>query len=129
MLLTFSSCVKDEINLDDLVTNPLDPDYSGPAYISITNTSVDTNPDGSRSHVIEVTVSDAGFPAGTDYDLHVKELDSGNETVVMANTFNGNVFSFRNDFVTVGMGVDYCYEFSVWVNYSTARPESFCEIL
>lgn len=126
VLLAITSCLKDEVNVNELNTNPLDQDYTGAQYIKVLSSGLSTSA-GAPAHVMRLEVDDSDFPPGTNYDLWVKNLNNGQEERILATMIDGNEFEVVN--FQAQSGFTYCYEFSVWVDYSTGPVLEFCDTL
>lgn len=129
LLMVFSGCLKDDTEISSLNTNPLDPDYTGPSYITVVRSQAEvigTAPP-IQSHAMDVEVNSSVFPAGTDYRLNVKNLTTGTETQLIASPPGSDFFTYNHD--DINLGQEYCYEFSVWVNFSIGRADTFCDTL
>ncbi|MBL7964178.1 MAG: hypothetical protein JNM31_10095 [Flavobacteriales bacterium] len=121
-----SSCFKDPVDIGALNTNPLDPDYIGPPMITVLTDSTFTPAAGVFVHYLRVRVDDARFPSSTTYQLRVVDLEDGSTTNIPQNAPGGNTFEHFNSFVTLGQ--EYCYDLSVYIEFSSARPERHCGI-
>lgn len=121
-----AGCLKDDLDPDRLTSNPLDPGYDGPALIELVSDTtrviyanglpVDT--------LVEQTVvvrTDL-LPAGTDHDLYVTLLNTG------------EVFDYSSELPVpterpyhhVVAGVSYCFEYRLKVQFSLTRAFTYC---
>jgi hypothetical protein len=127
LALALGGCYKDDTDIASLTTNPLDPDYTGPSYIEILSSQAEVITSSVTAHTIVLRVNSSIFPSGTSYDLNVKDLTTGDEVQIPATPIGSDDFTYKNFDITLGQ--EYCYEFSVRVDFSTGRIDRFCDTL
>lgn len=126
LVLGLAGCLKDDLDLAKLASNPLDPDYDGPALIQLASdtTRIVTFGGMPSDTLVEQTVhvrADLLAP-GTDYRLYV----------TLVNT--GQVFDYSSDtpppadraYHHVVPGVSYCYDYQLVVQYSKTKAYRYC---
>lgn len=126
LVLGLSGCLKDDLDPAKLTSNPLDPDYDGPALIERESdttrivfsggTPVDT--------VVEqvIHVREDLLATGTDYKLYV----------TLVNT--GEVFDYSSEippsqdraYHHVVPGISYCYDYQLVVQFSKTKVYRYC---
>lgn len=126
LALAFAGCLKDDLDPADLTYNPLDPDYTGPALIELTsdttrivfsgNTPIDT--------VVEQVVNIRAdlLPPGTDYDLYVTLLNTGEVFDYSSLT----PISEDRPYHHVIPGTSYCFQYQLKVQYSLTKAYVYC---
>ena len=128
LVLGLSSCLKDDLDPAKLTSNPLDPDYDGPALIELVSdtTRVIFNNGLPVDTVVEQTIhiNDDLLPPGTDYALYV----------TLVNT--GEVFDYSSavpvpqerPYHHVVAGTSYCFDYRLKVQFSLTKSYAFCTI-
>lgn len=127
VLSIVTGCYKDDTDLGSLTTNALDPDYTGPSYITVISSTSEVITPAVTAHALEIEVNSSGFPDNVSYKLSVVDLTTGSEELVSPTVTGGDVFSYKKFDITIGQ--QYCYDLSVWVDYSTGRADNFCDVL
>ena len=123
VLALLASCYKDDVDISTLTTNPLDPDYTGPSFISVTGNdtyAVDTT----FNQEVYVTVDASQFPGNGAYQLRVEEINNGDVTLLPQDSGTPHDFTFTN--FNVDVGTEYCYRISVEIQFSHTREEGYC---
>lgn len=128
LALGLSGCMKDELDLDALTYNPLDPDYTGPALVELVSDTTIIVVWGNQvlDTIVGQTInvrSDLLEP-GTDWDLYV----------TLVNT--GEVFDYSSDtppsndrwYFHVVPGESYCYDYQLKVQYSLTKAWRYCTV-
>lgn len=124
--LALTSCYKDDLDLDGLTTNPLDPDYNGPAVIEFVGSSTEIILNGAglpidtvhrqTVHVRGDLISDM-----TDWSVHMESAEHGISTGGGPND-EDVTFTFRH----VVPGRTYCGDYSLISQFSEAKVYTYC---
>lgn len=122
--LLSAGCYKD-LDLDELTTNPLDPDYSGPPLIELVGATTDiVYQDGVPTDTVlrqTARVRTEAIPDLTDWHLHVENPTEGSS----ADAGNG-VTEISTTTHHVVPGRSYCADYSVIAQFSQARIYTYC---
>jgi len=126
LIIGLAGCLKDDLDPAGLTSNPLDPDYNGPALIELVSDTARIVYSGPVhvDTVVEQTIhvrADLLAP-GTDYTLYV----------TLVNT--GEVFDYSSEFPPpedrayhhVVPGVSYCYDYQLKVQFSKTKVYRYC---
>lgn len=126
LALGLSGCLKDDLDPAALTSNPLDPDYNGPALIELVSDTTRIVYAGTMplDTVVEQTVhvrTDLLAP-GTDWDLYVTKVNTG------------EVFDYSSElpppqdraYHHVVPGVAYCYDYQLVVQFSRTKAWRYC---
>ncbi|HMN05647.1 MAG TPA: hypothetical protein PKD45_07965 [Flavobacteriales bacterium] len=128
MVLGLSACLKDDLDPAALTTNPLDPDYTGPALIELVSDTTRIVYQGGMptDTVVEQTVQVRTdlLPPGTDWKLYV----------TLVNT--GEVFDYGSELPTpeerpyhhVVPGTSYCFDYQLKVQFSLTKAWRYCTV-
>lgn len=128
MALSLAGCLKDDLDPAKLTSNPLDPDYDGPALIELTSdttrivysggTPVDT--------VVEqqVHVRADLLPPGTDYTLYVTLVNTGE----VFDYSGSGIVPAERPYHHVVPGVSYCYDYQLKVQFSLTKAWRYCTV-
>ena len=122
-VLLLSSCVKDDVDLATLNTNPLDQDYSGAPYITVTASNFFQFPN--PVHQVTIEVDRSILQGLNSFDLHVKDLRTSVEKNLSAGSTT-STFVYENFDLASGVS-EYCYDISVRVDFSDGPKTNFCD--
>lgn len=123
LLAVLAACYKDDVDIDALTTNPLDPDYTGPAFITVSGN--DTYPvDTTYNQEVYVDVDASRFPGNSAYQLRVVDETNGEVTLIPQDLGTPDAFTYTN--FNVELGTEYCYKISVEIQFSHSREEGYC---
>ena len=126
LVLALAGCLKDDLDPAGLTSNPLDPDYDGPAVIQLVSDTTRLISFGGMptDTVVEQTVLVRAdlLPPGTVYKLFV----------TLVNT--GQVFDYSSEippstdraYHHVMAGVSYCYDYQLVVQFSKTKAYRYC---
>lgn len=126
LVFALAGCLKDDIDPAKLTSNPLDPDYDGPALIELVSDTTRIVYSGPIrvDTVVEQTihVRTELLAPGTIYKLYVTQVNTG------------TVFDYSSDFPPpqdrsyhhVVPGVAYCYDYRLVVQYSKTKAYRYC---
>ena len=124
--LLFASCYKDDVVIDRMTTNVLDPDYDGaPLFTVLANTTNQTAVDTGEQY-LRIQVDSTRLPYGFSYQLRVEDLGDGVVTYLPQTAPGADIFNYFN--WPVLLGDTYCYDISIWVQFSSSRKEQYCGI-
>jgi len=123
--LCLAGCLKDDLDLANRTSNPLDPDYDGPALIElVSDTTRIVYADGMPTDIVveqQVHIRTELLPSGTDYALYVTKVNTG------------EVYDYSNPDTTpdrayhhVVPGVSYCYDYQLKVLFTLTKPYRYC---
>lgn len=128
LMLLSSACLKDDLDLAALTTNPLDPDYTGPALVELVSDTTRIVYQGGMpvDTVVEQTVQVRTdlLPPGTDWKLYVTLVNTGevfdysSETPVPA----------ERPYHHVLPGTSYCYDYQLKVQFSLTKAWRYCTV-
>lgn len=124
--LLLASCLKDDLDLATLNTNPLDRGYEGPPVVVLEEEATMVNPVPGVPDTVyrqTVRVREDLLPPHTTWTWRVKDLgtnevtdhDGGSPTLTMT----------RHHAV---LGTTYCYEYTLMVQYVGIRPYRYCGV-
>lgn len=128
MVLGLSACLKDDLDPTALTTNPLDPDYTGPALIELVSDTTRIVYTGGApvDTVVEqvVQVRTDLLPPGTDWKLYA----------TLVNT--GEVFDYSSEtpipedrpYHHVVPGTSYCFDYQLKVQFSLTKAWRYCTV-
>jgi len=125
MVFALTGCIKDTVDLDTLNSNPLDPDYAGPAYINIVTSDFLQTPGPNHQLVIELDRS--LLPSVGAFDLHIVDLQTGFEADLPASNATTSL-TYENFNLLPGV-TEYCYDITVRVDFSDGPITNFCDNL
>ena len=118
--------MKNDLDLADRTSNPLDPDYTGPALIElISDTTRIVYAGGMPTDTVvdqQVHVRADLLPPGTDYALYVTLVNTGE---VFDYSGSGYLPTDR-PYHHVVPGVSYCYDYQLKVQYSLTKAYHYC---
>jgi hypothetical protein len=124
--LLLASCYKDDVVIDKLNTNVLDPDYQGPPIFTVLIDSTNQTAVDTGEQYLKIQVDQSDFPSGFTYQLRVEDLSDGEVTYLPQTAPGANVFNYFNWPAVIGQ--EYCYDISIWVQFSSSRKEQYCGI-
>lgn len=128
LALVLSGCLKDDLDPAALTSNPLDPDYTGPALIELVSDTTRIVYSGGLpvDTVVEQTihVREDLLPANTNWKLYV----------TLVNT--GEVFDYGSEvppsqdrpYHHVVSGMSYCYDYQLKVQFSLTKAWRYCTV-
>lgn len=126
LALCLAGCLKDDLDLADRTSNPLDPDYDGPALIELVSDTARIVYAGGMptDTVVEqhVHVRTDLLPPGTDYALYVT-LENTGEIFDYSGT---GIVPTERPYHHVVPGVSYCYDYQLKVQFSLTRAYTYC---
>lgn len=128
VVLGLTACLKDDLDPAALTTNPLDPDYTGPALVELVSdtTRVVTLNGIALDTIVEQTIhvrSDLLKP-GTDWDLYVTLVNTGEVYDYSSDTPPSN----ERRYFHVVPGVAYCFDYQLKVQYSLTKAWRYCTV-
>jgi hypothetical protein len=134
LLVALSGCRKDDVDIDQLTTNPFDADYSGAAMFEVIDTYLATEDIPGTGMLTRQAVrfrvrSEQFLPeqSGRPYQVYVRDQGNGTTQFLEPTELGSNVFIyFRFD---ISIGIPVCLELALANNFSTARPETICVTL
>lgn len=128
LMLLSSACLKDDLDPAALTTNPLDPDYTGPALVELVSDTTRIVYQGGMpvDTVVEQTVQVRTdlLPPGTDWKLYVTLVNTGevfdysSETLVPA----------ERPYHHVVPGTSYCFDYQLKVQFSLTKAWRYCTV-
>lgn len=126
--LGLSGCLKDDLDPAALTSNPLDPDYSGPALVELVSDTTRIVYSGGQpvDTLVEQTVhvrTDLLSP-GTDWKLYVTQVNTG------------EVFDYSDEtppsqerpYHHVVPGTSYCFDYQLKVQFSLTKAWRYCTV-
>ncbi len=128
VLLGLAGCMKEDIDPAKLTTNPLDPDYNGPALIELVSDTTRIVYSGGMpvDTVVEQTVhvrTDLLAP-GTSWKLYVNQVNTG----VVFDYSSEIPVSQDRAYHHVVPGVSYCYDYQLVVQFSRTKAWRYCTV-
>ena len=131
LLLSITSCYKDEVDPAALKNNPFDPGYNGPLVFSFDTTYVRETPIPGFPPLIrqafEFSAKSSLFLHPTTYQVHVRDLDNGFADVIDPIVAGGDRFRYSR--VDQLHGQPLCVEVSLSNSGSTSGKETVCGTL
>ena len=125
LALALAGCLKNDIDPAKLTTNPLDPDYDGPALIELVSDTVRFVYVGGMpaDTVIEqhVHIRTELLPTGTDYALYVTKVNTG-----VVYDYSDPSTTPDRAYHHVVPGVSYCYDYQLKVLFTLTKPYRYC---
>lgn len=126
LVLGLSACLKDDLDPSSLTSNPLDPNYDGPALIERVSDTTRIVYSGmvAVDTVVEqvVNVREDLLPAGTDHKLYVTLVNTGE----VFDYSSENPPSQDRAYHHVVPGVSYCYDYQLKVQFSLTKAWRYC---
>ncbi len=128
LVLGLTACLKDDLDPAALTTNPLDPDYTGPALVELTsdttriimfqNVAVDT--------IVEqfINVHSELLKPGTDWKLYVTLVNTGEVFDYSSDTPPSDTRRYHH----VVPGESYCFDYQLKVQYSLTKAWRYCTV-
>lgn len=124
--LLLASCLKDDLDVASLNTNPLDRDYEGAPVVVLEEESTQVNPvPGVMDTVYRQTVrvrTDL-LPPLTTWTWRVKDLATGEEM----NIDNGGETLTMTKHHAV-LGTSYCFRYILMVQFVETKPYTYCGV-
>lgn len=111
LAVAFIGCKRDEINLDELTTNPFDADYAGAAIFEKVDERTVPYVLGGVTHrrlELDVRVNTSLFPAGAGYGVSYRATGVSAGVTVPASELEDGQFTLNILDVTTGQ--NYCAE-------------------
>jgi len=130
VLLAFSGCYKDDLDVSTWTNNPFDRDYTGPNVFSMDTTFIEiigTPPNVITRQVMQFTVNSSLFLAPNAYQVRVKDLE--NDQIVLLSQFPVGSDVWRYTKLEFTFGQELCLEVRLSNNFSDGRPETICATL
>lgn len=121
-----SACYKDDVIIDRLTTNPLDPDYTGPALFTVLTDSTYEPTSGVYEQYLKIRVDGSVLPGGLVYELRIEDQQNGNVTELVQQPIGAHDFEHFRSGVTLGN--TYCYAISIQVQEASGRRETYCGV-
>lgn len=119
------SCLKDEVDIDALTTNPLDPDYTGPALIELDSAStrivLEQGVPPDTAVVPYVHVRTDLLAPGTPWDLYIVKENTGELIDLSSDVPQPDV-----EYHHAQLGTNYCWSYRLKVRYSLTKEYRFC---
>ena len=125
LALSLAGCLKNDVDPAKLTTNPLDPDYDGPALIELVSDTTRIVYAGGMptDTVVEqvVHVRTDLLPSGTDYALYVTKVNTG-----YVYDYSDPGTTQERAYHHVVPGVPYCYDYQLKVLFTLTKPYHYC---
>ena len=122
--LVCGGCLKDEVDVSKLTTNPLDPDYTGPALFELTSDSTKViYPIGQPADTVvvqHVRVRTDLLSPGTPWTLYIVKEGTGEVVDYSYETPHDPLYHH------VHLGASYCFTYQLKVRYSLSKAYRFC---
>jgi hypothetical protein len=134
LLVALSGCRKDDVDIEQLTTNPFDADYNGAAMFEAIDTYLVTEDiPGSGTltrQAIRFRVRIEQFlpeQSGRPFQVFVRDITAGGTFYLEPGVPGDDEFTYlRYD---VSPGIPVCLELALANNFSAARPETICVTL
>lgn len=128
LVLCFAGCLKDDLDPAALTSNPLDPDYDGPALVELVSDTTRIVYSGGMpvDTVVEQTVhvrTDLLAP-GTDWKLYVTQVNTGEVFDYGSELPPPDDHSYHH----VVAGTSYCFDYQLKVQFSLTKAWRYCTV-
>jgi len=128
LVLVLSSCLKDDLNPATLTSNPLDPDYTGPALIELVSDTTRIVYSGGQpvDTVVEQTVhvrTDLLAP-GTAWTLYITQVNTGQVFDYGSGLPPPSDHSYHH----TTAGTSYCFDYQLKVQFSLTKAWRYCTV-
>ncbi len=130
LIPVLAGCYKDDLEPSTWTNNPFDPGYTGPAVFSVDTTYIDVvgaPPNVITQQVVQFRVNSALFLAPNAYQVHVTDLDNGQDVLLGQYPVGNHVFKYTKVDFTIGQ--ELCLEVALSNANSDGRPETICATL
>ena len=123
-----TGCHKNDVDVDDLDSNPFDPEGTsqvealtiGPIVTAAYAQGV------YNKQTVQVQVHPEVFPARTEYELHFIELTDPDTTVQYSLNTTSDSYQCENFVIT--LGTEYCYRFELVIGGEVVERQERCQI-
>ena len=128
LALGLTGCLKDDLDPASLTSNPLDPDYQGPALIELVSDSTRIIYGGGQpiDTVVEQTIhvrTDL-LPAGTTWKLYITQVNTGQVFDYGSELPPPDDHSYHH----VVAGTSYCFDYQLKVQFSLTKAWRYCTV-
>ncbi|MBS1937890.1 MAG: hypothetical protein JSS84_08795 [Bacteroidetes bacterium] len=128
MVLVLSSCLKDDLNPATLTSNPLDPDYTGPALIELVSDTTRIVYSGGQpvDTVVEQTVHVRTelLAPGTAWTLYITKMNTGQVFDYGSGLPPPSDHSYHH----TTAGTSYCFDYQLKVQFSLTKAWRYCTV-
>lgn len=123
------ACLKDEVDLADLTTNPFDPGYTGPPIFTFDTTYVElvTGPPSYTRQVFQFKVNNELFLEQNAYSVYV--VDPSDTTSTYVEQLPPGTHTLRYYKLEYQTGVELCLTLHLSNNFHIGRGEVLCGTL
>lgn len=127
-ILFLLGCHKNDVDIDELNTNPFDPDHPELAdFLDIGQITTASYAQGLHyKQTVEVHVHPERFPVHEEYALRFIELSDPDTLVFYSLNSDDDYFECPNYLVT--LGTEYCYRFELLVGGEVVQREERCQV-
>lgn len=128
LAIGLSGCLKDTLDPAALTSNPLDPDYTGPALIELVSDTTRIVYSGGQpvDTVVEQTIhvrTDLLAP-GTTWTLYITQVNTGQ----VFDYGNGLPPLSDHSYHHVRSGTSYCFDYQLKVQFSLTKVWRYCTV-
>lgn len=126
LVLVLSGCLKDDLDPNALTSNPLDPDYTGPALIELVSDTTRIVYSGGMpvDTVVEqmVHVRSDLLPTGTTWTLYITQVNTGQVFDYGSELPPPSDHSYHH----ATAGTSYCFDYQLKVQFSLTHAWRYC---
>lgn len=128
LMFVLSGCLKDDLDPVALTSNPLDPDYNGPALIELVSDTTRIVYSGGMpvDTVVEqmVHVRSDLLPAGTTWTLYITQVNTGQ----VFDYGSGLPPPSDHGYHHATAGTSYCFDYQLKVQFSLTKAWRYCTV-